>query len=250
MCSSDLPDPRILVFTFLISLVTAVLFGLFPALQATHTDVAPTLKDQASAVVGGAQANWRKLLVAAQVSLAVVLLIGAGLFVRTLRNLRALSPGFQTSGVASFSVDPTLSGYNADRAKQFYKELNQNIDALPGVRKSALAVVRLLNFDEWDSTITVDGYTAKPGEDMNPWMNYVSPAFFETLRIPLREGRAFTDADRLGSHKVAIVNEKFARHYFGDRSAIGRHVGMGGDPGTKTDIEIIGVVGEIGRAHV
>ncbi|HEX3683510.1 MAG TPA: ABC transporter permease [Bryobacteraceae bacterium] len=236
------PDSRVLLFNLAVSLGTALLFGLLPALQATRADVAPTLKDQAGAVAGGGQAAWRKVLVCVQVGLSLLLLIGAGLFVGTLKNLKALNPGFAVTNLLSFSVDPTLSGYNAARSKLFYQQLNQKLDALPGVRASSLAVVKLLSFDEWDSTITVEGYAAKPGEDMNPWVNYVSPGFFSTLRIPVYAGREFTDRDRLGAPKVAIVNEMFAKRYFGDRSPIGRRIGFGGDPGTKTDIEIVGVV--------
>ena len=238
------PDLRVLCFTLIISLATAVIFGLLPALQATRSDVAPTLKDQANAVAGGAQARWRKLLVSLQVALSLLLLIGAGLFVGTLKNLKSLNPGFDVNNLISFSIDPTLSGYDAKRANLFYKQLGQNLATLPGARSVALCVVAPLSFDEWDSTVTVQGYTSKPGEDMNPWVNYVSPAFFATLKIPLYTGRDFTDKDTLGAPRVAIVNEKFARHFFGNASPVGRRIGMGGDPGTKTDIEIIGVVGD------
>ncbi len=103
-------------------------------------------------------------------------------------------------------------------------------------------MVAPLNFDEWDSNVTVEGYNAKPGENMSPWVNYVSPGFFETLKIAMYAGRDFTERDRLAAPKVAIVNEKFARHYFGDGTPIGRHIGLGNDPGTKTDVEIVGVV--------
>ncbi len=236
------PDARVLCFVLAVSLITAFIFGLLPALQATRPDLAPTLKDQANAVAGAGQVSWRKVLVCAQVSLSLLLLIGAGLFVGTLKNLKELNPGFQVANLLSFAVNPTLSGYDTQRAKLFYRQLGDSMAALPGVRSVALAVVAPLDFDEWDSSVAVEGYTAKPGEDMNPWVNYVSPGFFETLKIPMYGGRDFTDRDRLGAAKVAIVNEKFARHYFGSRSAIGRHIGMGGDPGTKTDIEIIGVV--------
>ena len=234
-------DPTVLLFTLGVSLLTALLFGLAPALQATRTSLATTLKDQAGAVVGGG-AGWRKVLVSAQVSLSLLLLIGAGLFVRSLRNLKDLNPGFEVSSLLSFSVDPTLSGYKLDRAKQFYKQLTLELAALPGVRSAAICVVPPLTFNEWDSTVSVAGYSAKPGEDMNPWVNHVSPGFFAALKIPLYAGRDFTDRDSTGAPKVAIVNEKFARHYFGDQSPVGRHIGLGGDPGTKTDIEIIGVV--------
>jgi len=236
------PDLRVLCFNLAVSLLTAFLFGLLPALQATRPDLAPTLKDRANAVAGGGQARWRRLLVCAQVSLSLSLLIGAGLFAGTLRNLKRLSPGFETNNLLSFSTDPTLSGYDNARSQLFYKQLTQKLAALPDVRSAALCIVPPLTFDEWDDSISVEGYAPKPGEDMNPYVNYVSPGFFDTLKIPLYAGRDFTERDHLGTAKVVIVNEKFARHYFGARGAIGRHIGLGGDPGTKTDIEIVGVV--------
>jgi predicted permease len=236
------PDLRMLAFTLGISLLTALIFGLAPALQATRPDLAPTLKDNANAVSGGSQALWRRMLVCAQVSLSLLLLIAAGLFVRTLKNMRNLSPGFEVSHLVSFNVEPTLSGYNTERSKIFFRQLQDRLASTPGVRSAALAVVAPLSFDEWDSTVTIEGYSAKPGEDVSPWDNYVSPGFFETLKIPLYSGRDFSDRDRGTNAKVAIVNEKFARRYFGNQSPIGRHLGMGGDPGTKTDIEIIGMV--------
>jgi predicted permease len=236
------PNLHVMLFAFLASLLTALLFGLVPALQATRAELAVTLKDQATAVAGGGQAGWRKALVCAQVSLSLLLLVGAGLFIGTLRNLKSQSPGFEVANLVSFTLDPTLNGYKADRAKLFYRQLNQNLASLPGVQDAALCVVAPLNFDEWDSTISVEGYSPKPGEDMNPLFNYVSPGYFQTLKIPLFAGRDFTDRDTLGSAKVVVVNEKFARFFFGNQSAIGRHIGMGNLAGVKTDIEIVGVV--------
>jgi predicted permease len=232
----------VLAFVLAVSLLTALVFGLAPALRATRPDLATTLKEQAGAVAGGGHAGWRKMLAAAQVSLSLLLLISAGLFVRSLQNLKDLNPGFEVTNLLSFSLDPTLSGYQTERAKQFYKQLTQELKALPGARSAALCVVAPLSFDDWDSTVTVEGYAAKPGEDMNPHVNYVSPGFFEAFKIPLYAGRDFNERDALGASKVVVVNEKFAHQYFGDRSPVGRHLGMGGDPGTKTDIEIIGVV--------
>ena len=236
------PDPGVLLFTFLVCILTALLFGLLPALQATRPDLAPTLKDQGNAVAGAGQAAWRKMLVCAQVSLSLLLLTGAGMFVGTLRNLRTASPGFEVTNLLSFAVDPTLNGYDKDRTKLFYRQLAEGLRSLPGVRSAALCVVTPLNFDEWDDSITIEGYTAKTGEDVSPYMNYVSPGFFETLKIPVFAGREFNDRDGAAAPKVAIVNEKFAKRYFGRTSPLGRHIGIGGDAGTKTDIEIVGVV--------
>lgn len=236
------PNMNVLYFNLALCVLTTLLFGLIPALQSTRPDLAPTLKDQAGAVAAGGQSRWRKSLVTAQVSLSLLLLIGAGLFVRSLKNLKNLDPGFRVANLVAFELDPTLNGYKPEQAKLFYRQLADRLAAIPGSRSTALAVVGVLNFNSWDATITVAGYTPKTGEDMDPNLNYVSPRFFETLAIPVFAGRDFSDSDRVGTPKVAIVNEKFARHYFGDRGAIGRRIGMGGDPGTKTDIEIVGVV--------
>jgi MacB-like periplasmic core domain len=144
----------------------------------------------------------------------------------------------------SFQVDPTLSGYTAERARLFYRQLTESLATLPGVSSAAMCVVPPLNFNEWDSTVTVEGYEPKPGEDMNPRVNHISPGFFAMLKVPFYDGRDFTDRAAVGRPAVVIVNEKFAQQYFGGHGAVGRHIGMDGDPGTKTDIEIIGVVSD------
>jgi predicted permease len=238
------PNLRLLWFTLAACAFAALLFGLAPALRASRPDLAPTLKDQAGNVAGGGQAGWRKGLVAAQVGLSLLLLICAGLFMRSLSNLKDVNPGFNVHNLLSFSVDPTLNGYKPDRANLFYRQLTHELAALPRVGSAALCVVAPLSFDEWANAIAVEGYGPKPGEDMDSHVNYVSPGFFATLKIPLYAGRDFTEQDAVGAPKVAIVNRKFALHYFGDREAVGRHIGMGSDPGTKTDIEIVGVVGD------
>lgn len=236
---SSTPDMRILAFNFAIAMLTGIIFGLAPALQATRPDLAPTLKEQAGGVVGGGQVRLRKMLVASQVALSLLLLIGAGLFIRSLQNLKGVDPGFRTENLLQLSVNPVLNGYSKTKARMFYRQLYENMNATPGVKASSLATVQVLSGDEWDSTITVQGYASKPGEDMNPWMNYIVPGYFSTLGIPLLTGRDFTVKDDSNMPKVAIVNEKFAKHYFGDQNPIGRHFGFGGDPGTKTDIEIV-----------
>jgi predicted permease len=266
------PDLRVFAFTLLISLLTGVVFGVVPALQSTRTDLAGTLKDQAGSVTGTKALGLRKALVVAQVTLSLLLLIGAGLFIRSLHNLKALDPGFRTSNLISFAMNPSLNGYDRPRTREFYKTLQATLATLPGVQSAALGRVRVLDGDRSDSSITVEGYRAKDGEDMNPWVNSVSPGYFATLGIPMVAGREFRPSDERsmipqeilekldfnspsdrerynelqtqvkGAPKYAIVNEKFARHYFGSASAaIGRRFGYGGNPGTKTDIEIIGV---------
>jgi predicted permease len=239
---SSVPDRRVLAFTFAVAVLTGLVFGLAPALQATRPELAGTLKDQAGSVVGGTAVGLRKFLVVAQVSLSLLLLIGAGLFIQSLRNLKELNPGFHTENLLTFAMDPTLNGYKPERSLQFYRELTERMNALPGVKSAALAIVQILDGNEWDQTVTVEGYTTKQGEYVDPHMQFVTPRFFETMGIPVLLGRDFTIQDDKGAPMVAIVNEKFARRYFGGANAIGRHVGNGGDPGTKTDIEIVGVV--------
>ncbi len=238
---SPTPDWRVLAFAFGISLLTGVAFGLVPALQSTRVNLAPTLKDSVGSIAVGGSVGLRKALVAAQVSLSLILLIGAGLFIRSLRNLKDLDPGFRTKNLLTFAVDPTANGYPRERSLQFYRRLKEDLDSIPGVESASLAVVPVLQGDGWDSSVSVENFRPKPGESIDPHLNFIFPDYFRTLDVPLLEGRDFRMTDSANAPKVAIVNEKFAKAYFGDH-ALGRHLGMGGDPGTKLDIEIIGVV--------
>ncbi len=239
---STTPDWRILTFNLGVSLLTGIIFGLVPALQSTRPRIAATLKDQVGSIAGGSAVGLRKALVAAQVTLSLLLLIGAGLFIRSLRNLKDLDPGFRTSNLLTFGIDPTLNGYKPERSLEFYRQLQENLDAIPGVESSSAAVVPILAGDEWDNSMAVEGYQAKPGEFIDPHMNYITPDYFKTLNVPIKQGRDFRMTDARGASIVCIVNEKFAKKYFGNGIAVGRHIGMGGDPGTKLDIEIVGVV--------
>ncbi len=253
---SSLPDFRILAFNIAVSLCTGILFGLVPALQSTRPDVANTLKEQAGSVVGGSHVSLRKILVVAQVTLSLLLLVGAGLFIRTLLNLRTLDVGMKTKNLISFAVDPALNGYTGARNRAFYKRLLEDVNALPGVESATLSAIELLDNDDWGETVTVEGYQTKQGEGINPNWNAVSPAFFKTMGIPILAGRDFDqrdenpftekrkDSEPWPGWRVCVVNEKFAKKYFGNRSPLGAHIGEGGDPGTKTNIEIIGVVAD------
>ncbi len=241
---STAPDWNVLWFTTVISLLTGVFFGLAPALQASRPDLAGTLKDQAGAVVGGGSIRMRKILVIGQVALSLLLLIGAGLFIRSLQNLRDLDPGFHLQNLLAFTVDPHMNGYPDARTTQFFKQLREGMNGLPGVQSASLAVVPILAGDEWDSSITIEGYQPKQGENVGPHMNYIAPDFFKTLGIPVKLGRDVNERDEKDAPKVAVVNQKFVKRFFGDRNPIGHRIGMGSDPGTKTDMTIVGVVGD------
>jgi predicted permease len=241
---SSTPDWTVLGFTFAISLIAGAGFGLVPALQSTRPKLATTLKDQAGAVIRGGSAGLRKGLVVAQVSLSLLLLIGAGLFLQSLRNLKTLNPGFEVRNLLAFNVDPTISRYDPKWTVDYYRRLHERLRTVPGVESHAFAVVPVLENDEWDNWVTIEGYSAKQDERPDPHMQFCSPGFFKTLKIPVLLGRDFNERDIPGAPKVGIVNQKFVKRYFGSADPLGRHIGMGIDPGTKTDIEIVGVVGD------
>jgi predicted permease len=246
---STLPDWRILLFTFGVAGGTGVLFGLAPAYQSTRTSVTPALKHQSTSVLGG-QGRLRKVLVAVQMAISLLLLIGAALFIRTLDNLLGVDVGFETSRLISFGMDTSLSGYEPHRSRQFAKTLLERLNSTPGVDAAGLATMRLLEGNQWSTSMTIEGYQPKPDERMEQWANSITPGYFTAMGIPLLMGRDFNDRDEITvqpatgtpDFRVAIVNERFARHYFGTGNPIGRRMGFGINPNTPTPIEIVGVV--------
>jgi predicted permease len=237
------PDLRILSFTFVLTLVTGVVFGLLPALKASNPDQWATLKDTVGGITGNSGSLFlRKGLVAAQVALSFLLLFGAGLFVRSLQNLQTTETGVQLDNLVTFRLSPALSGYDNPRTVNMYNELLERLRSTPGIKSAAHVAVSILSGDEWDSTTGVEGHKAEDGEDMQAFMNALSPGYFETMGIRLLDGRDFRVSDIVENPKIAIVNRKFAKHFFGDQPAIGKRLGRGLTPDTKFDIEIIGVV--------
>lgn len=246
---STAPDWRILAFTLGITTLTGLFFGLAPAFQSTRPEVAPALKEQATSVLGG-QGRLRKGLVAVQMAISLLLLIGAALFIRTLDNLLAVDIGFETTRLISFSMDTSLSGYEPHQSRQFARSLLERLNSTPGVDGAGLATIRLLEGNQWSTSMSVEGYQPKADERMEQWANSISPGYFKAMGIPVMMGRDFTERDELTAppvpgapdFRVAIVNQRFARHYFGDANPIGRRIGFGMDPNTPTPIEIVGVV--------
>ena len=233
------PDLRVALFTFLVSLATGLAFGAVPALSATRPDVAPTLKNEAGTIAS--RSRFRRGLVVAQVALSLLLLIGAGLFVRSLSNLGAIDPGFEPDRILAFSVDPSLNGYELGRRMEVVSRIRDEIAAEPGVRSVSLAEIGLMTGSRSSSTVKVEGYESKEDEDMNPGLNGIAPEFFSTLGIPLLSGRDFTEGDDLETPKVAVVNEAFARYFFGDTDPEGRRFSFGRDD-TET-VVIVGIAG-------
>ncbi|MPY90111.1 MAG: FtsX-like permease family protein [Luteitalea sp.] len=250
------PDLRILGFTFGLTCLTGVIFGLLPALRASRPDLWATLKDTVGSIAGsGGSLFLRKGLVAAQVALSFLLLFGAGLFVRSLQNLETTDTGVGLDNLVMFQLAPALNGYDGLRTGRFYESLLDRLRSAPGVQSAALASVPILSGTEWDSTMSVEGHQAKDGEDMQAFMNALSPAYFETMQIPILAGRDFnrldvpavkeiTEETVRNQPMVAVVNRRFAEHFFPGKSAVGRRLGWGQGPDTKLTIEIIGVVAD------
>lgn len=232
------PDTRVLLFTAALTCLTGLGFGLLPALRASRPDLWTTLKDAVGSIASsGGSLFLRKGLVSAQVALSFLLLFGAGLFVRSLENLKSTHTGFQDlDNLVTFQLSPILSGYTQERTLTFYQDLLERIRTIPGMKNAAAATEPLLSGDEWDSSVNVEGYQAKDGEDMQAFMNALSPGYFQTMGIHLLEGRDFDRRDLAPPWKVCIVNRKFAQYFFGDKSPIGRHVKR------DENLEIIGVV--------
>ncbi len=238
---SSHPDLRILLFNFALALVVSLIFSLAPAAQFWRPNLAPALKQQVM-TAGGGPLRFRRISVAVQIGLSVFVLVGAGLFVRTLHNLKSLDVGFTTDHLVTFGVQPTLAGYRPDQTHDVDKQVLQTLAALPGVRSIAGTSDPELAGDNTSNNITLAGYTAKENENMNVESPNVSPGYFSTMGMPLLAGREFGDQDRDGTQKVAVVNESFARHYFGEPQRAVGHYYCRGAGDVKPDTEIVGVV--------
>jgi predicted permease len=247
------PDLRILGFTLTVTIATGLLFGLVPAWRSTRPQLAPTLKNEAGSVVGGAQAGIRKALVVSQVALSLLLLIAAGLFVRSLHNLMAVNPGIEVSRLIELSIEAGVIGYEDERGAAFAKAILSRVRAIPGVTAAALGSSALFEGGSWNSTFTLEDDRPRGNERVVAHNNSVSPGYFQTLGMRLVAGRDFDERDEqplkienMAPWRAAIANEAFVRKYI-DRnpgSALGRHFGFGRDPGTPTPIEIVGVVSD------
>ncbi|MGH9575140.1 MAG: ADOP family duplicated permease [Candidatus Acidiferrales bacterium] len=283
------PDWRVLVFTMVITLLTAILFGIAPALRGARVDLTPSLKQSASSLPGGAahKSRWFRLgdaLVIAQVALSIVVLIGAGLLVRTLRNLQSINPGFEPHNILLFGIDPNLAGYTDQQTQQLYASLQQRFAALPGVISASYSEDALLSGGWSAGDVHID--SAPPKQYANTGKLAVGLNFFSTMRIPMLAGRNFTSADFAAAaatnaaekacdaaaaktrpesssppapptaldeayyHSAPIpvlVNETFARKFLANQSPVGLHMGnapRGDVPNLGPGYTIIGVVGD------
>jgi predicted permease len=234
-------DVRLSLFALGAGLVTSLLFGLAPALTSTRPALTSALRAGSGNRVAGSHARFRRGLVIAQVGLSLLLLVGAGLFVRSLKNLLSLDPGFSVEHVLEFDVDPALSGMGFEANQRFLLGLNDALRRLPGVVSSSMARYTLLSGNDSSSTVRVEGYESRDQEDMNPRVNQVGPGFFQALGMKLVRGRDLDERDGPSAQKVAVVNEEFARYFFKNTNPIGKRFGWGRvDRGYE--LEIVGVV--------
>ncbi|MHB8501831.1 MAG: ABC transporter permease [Candidatus Acidiferrales bacterium] len=239
------PDATVLAFTIAVALLTGIGFGLAPAFRGTRIDVAPALKENSGSLSATTQAGGRRFglgssLVVTQVALSMVVLIGAGLLVRTLEKLRSINPGFDTRNILLFSVDPTLAGYKEYNIQNVYDELERRLAALPGVVSASYSSDALLDGGLWTEDVHIEGQSGKSTVEVQ--MLAVGPDFFETMRIPLVQGRTFRAPDLRSTQPAAIVNQAFVHKFLESRETIGMHFG-GTDP-KDPQREIVGVVAD------
>ena len=235
------PDVRVLGFTALVSVVTAVLFGLLPALRMTRPNLTTALK------TGLPDARVHRLrlgslsngLVAVQVALSVILVVGAGLSVLSLVKASAVDVGFDPRNVVIASLSAGRQGYDEARARSFFEQLTARLESLPDVHSAALASIVPLGFTGQRTRVELQGYTSRDGEDMEINFNVVGPRYFETMRIALVQGREFDTTDRVGATGAVIVNEALARRYWPDGVAIGKQIRRG-----SSTLTVVGVTSD------
>jgi macrolide transport system ATP-binding/permease protein len=234
------PDWRVLAFTIIVSFITGAVFGLAPALQASKVDLIPSLKDE-TGLDGYRRSRFRNGLVIAQVALSLILLIAAGLIVRSLQQTQMVGPGFETENRVAMSVDLGLQGYDEARGREFYKRLITRVESLPGVRAASYVGALPLNLDFNGGVFYVEGQPFTRASDLLTLpTGEVWPRYFETMGIPLLQGRDFTMRDDKEESRYVIVNQTFAQRFWPGQNPVGKHLSRGGPDGQR--FEVVGVV--------
>jgi predicted permease len=240
---------RIVLFAAAVTAATALLFGLFPALHSTRPNLVNALKGQQGQPSGARSAAWfRSGLVTTQVALSMLLLAGAGLFVKSLFNVSRVELGVKTDHIAMFGVSPQLNGYTATRSLELFDRLEDELGAMPGVTGVTASMVPLLGGSSWGSSLEVEGFPSGPDTDTNARFNKIGPGYFRTLGVPLIVGREFTREDAANGAPVTVVNEQFTRKFNLGRNALGKHIQQGGRESPQ--IEIVGVVADAKYSEV
>ena len=236
-------DWRVLAFTTALAVLTTILFGLAPAIRATRAEPATLLQSGSRGMSAGRERfGLRRILVVSQVGLSVVLLMGALLFARSLRNLVTLDAGFQQTGILITSVDFKRLHLPEDRFADYKREIVKHISSIPGVESAAAAMLIPFGGDTWNDNVITEGSDEDKG---SAWMNYLGPGYFHTIGTPLLAGRDFDDRDTATSVKVAIVNQAFARKMFKGADPLGKRFRIHEPPGKPRPLyEIVGVTGD------
>jgi predicted permease len=240
---------RVLLFSAAIVLLATMIFGLAPALQGSRASLQDTLR--ASVAVGTTlrRARLRRGLVVAQIALALVLLVCAGLFVRTLTHAYEVDPGFSRRQGVLASFDLSSIGYTAEQGRAFYTKVIERLEALPEVASASFSTMVPLSVSSGsDTSTTIDGYSPKPGEEVFAYYGLVGPRYFETMGIPLVRGRGIEDRDRASSEAVVVINETMARRYWAGRDAVGGRIRTGSDWITVVGIAKDGKYGRLTEA--
>ncbi len=233
-------DGSVLLFTAALALGTGMLFGLFPAIHSSRPDLIPLLKGQAGQPGGArAAARFRTGLATAQIALSMALLVGAGLFTRSLMNVSRVDLGLKIDNLVTFAISPELNAYTPERSRVLFERLEDRLKATPGVTSVAVSLVPALAGDNWGNDVSVEGFKKDADTDDGSRYNEINAGYFRAMGIPLIAGREFTRADRLGGAKVAIVNQQFAKKFGLGHDVVGKHMAEDGD---KLDIEIVGFV--------
>jgi predicted permease len=231
---------RVLAFTVAVSMLTGILFGLAPALRATGVDLTAAIKQGRRTT--GAVSRLSRGLVIMQVALSLLLLVGAGLFIRTLYNLQRVNLGFNQENLLLFGLNPGQGGYKDERLTQLYQRLFERLDSLPGVRAATFSSVPLISRFMWNTGILLPGETEKTASQRVANRQTARENYFTTMEIPLLRGRGFTEQDDLRAPKVAIVNQTFSQRFFPNDDALGKRVRDGGD--SSPELEIVGVAAD------
>jgi predicted permease len=234
-------DRRVLGFTLLLSVLTGIIFGLAPALQASKADLVSALKGEA----GAAGSGWRRfglrnLLVVAQVALSLMLLVGAGLFVKSMSHAQELDPGFETKDILLASVDVGLHGYDEVKGRSFYEQIIGRIKSLPGVEEASMATPLPLDAYNYGARIIVEGYVPRyENERISVGYSIVGHNYFQAMSTPIVEGRTFSEYDNEKAPRVVIINETMARRYWPNQNPIGKRLQMGKPQSPY--LEIVGI---------
>ena len=241
----------VLLFAIGATLLSGILFGIIPSWRVTRLGVSDVIKDQGSTSSASvAHVGFRKLLVAGQVAFTMLLLAGAGLFMRSLWNLRNQDLGLKTDNVITFSIQPSLNGYDTPRSIALLDQTRARIASIPGVRSVGSGDVATLSGDDEGSNITAEGGPQLAEELQDVDRVAISPNYFSTLGVPLLSGRELTEADGATAPKVALASESMVKRFFPGRNPLGLHFAFGGGDKVVPDIEIVGVVKDVKQEHV